>query len=325
MSLLYRKIKNIIRFVAQSFSVIFFYFNLKIDKKKEILILNHISSIVRSKNLNKKKSNKTKTHQEFSQNLYNLIKKKKLENFLNISFIQNMFFVHNRLYIALQLLLIRFDVKWLFYKKLILENSIGKPIRFFLYPWSSGNLIRQVYILKTFQKWSKVNLKKIGLVVEFGGGYGCMANTFFKISKSIKYIIIDLFEVSLLQFYYMSMNSHKVSFIEDSNKNFFLFNDMYKANSILKRKKIKNKLLIMNWSFSEIPLTERKKNEFCFFYYDYILICFQDKFEDINNLQYFKNLQKKLEKKKYKTLISKNLTMKLSSLVNHYYFFAKKY
>ena len=80
----------------------------------------------------------------------------------------------------------------------------------------------------------------------------------------------------------------------------------------------------MNWSFSEIPIKERKKNEFLIFQYDYILICFQDHFEEINNLEYFKKLEKKLNKLQYKTIMSKNSIMKLSSLVDHYYFFAKK-
>ena len=90
------------------------------------------------------------------------------------------------------------------------------------------------------------------------------------------------------------------------------------------KKKYKNKLLIMNWSFSEIPLNGRNKFENMMYNFNYIIISFQDKFEEINNINYFNNLKNKLKDNKYDVKIEKIITMKFSSRVNHYYFFAKR-
>ena len=37
---------------------------------------------------------------------------------------------------------------WNIWKKILIENEIGNPVRYFLYPQSSGNRIRQVYLIK---------------------------------------------------------------------------------------------------------------------------------------------------------------------------------
>ena len=54
------------------------------------------------------------------------------------------------------------------------------------------------------------------------------------------------------------------------------------------------------------------------------MISFQDRFEEINNLNYFNNLKNKLKKYKFDVKIENIITMKFSSRVNHYYFFAKR-
>ena len=79
----------------------------------------------------------------------------------------------------------------------------------------------------------------------------------------------------------------------------------------------------MNWSFSEVPIYERIKVEELIYKFDYIIISFQDKFENINNLDYFQELKDKLRKNKFHVKIENIKTMKFSSKVNHYYFFAK--
>ena len=57
----------------------------------------------------------------------------------------------------------------------------------------------------------------------------------------------------------------------------------------------------------------------------YILICFQEKFENINNLKYFDNLKFELSKK-FKIIIKKNKFYKgnIFSRQNHYFFIGKK-
>jgi hypothetical protein len=118
------------------------------------------------------------------------------------------------------------------------------------------------------------------------------------------------------------MNNCDVSFVAP-NKNIFLINSLFKLKTTFLQKKYKKKLLIMNWSFSEIPIYERVKIEYLIYKFDYIIISFQDKFENINNIKYFKELKNKLKKYQFEVQIEDILTMKFSSKVNHYYFFAK--
>lgn len=314
---------NNFRLLASYLSSPFTFMNKAVNKNKEIKILNYLFQYIKSNYFKNSIVRKTRTHRDFGIQLFNLIKKKKINNFLNYYFIQKIFFVHNRFYIIFQLFSLRLDKHWIFWKKLLSENSVGKPLRFFIYPFSSGNRIRQVYHIKKFIDWSNINISIINLVFEFGGGYGCMASIFQTLSKKIKYIIYDIREVLLLQYYYLKMNDCDVSLVS-SQKNIFLTNNLLKLKNVLSKKKYKNKLLIMNWSFSEIPLNARNKFENMIYNFNYIIISFQDKFEEINNLNYFNNLKNKLKENKFEVKIEKIITMKFSSRVNHYYFFAKK-
>lgn len=313
---------NIFRLLVSFLSYPFFFLNKSVNKNKEIKIVNYLFRHIKTNSFKNSIANKTKTHRDFATQLLNLINKKKLNNFLNYYFIQKIFFVHNRLYIIFQLLSLIFSKNWNFWKKLISENSVGKPLRFFIYPFSSGNRIRQVYHIKKFVDWSNISMSNINLVLEFGGGYGCMASIFQTISRKIKYIIYDVKEVLLLQYYYLGMNNYDVSFVSPQ-KNIFLINDLSKLKIFFLKKEYQNKLLIMNWSFSEIPLDARGRMENLIYNFDYIIITFQDKFEKINNINYFNNLKNKLVKFNFSVEIEKIITMKFSSSVNHYYFFAK--
>ena len=44
-----------------------------------------------------------------------------------------MFFLHNRYFVFKELKELRRDKKWFLYEKLIKEDNIGNPVRYFLY------------------------------------------------------------------------------------------------------------------------------------------------------------------------------------------------
>ena len=54
-----------------------------------------------------------------------------------------------------------------------------------------------------------------------------------------------------------------------------------------------NSLFIANWSLSETPIKFRKKFKIIIKKSKYILIAFQENFEDIDNLKYFYSLKKR--------------------------------
>ena len=309
-------ISNFIRKILESLS--FFYKNnLILVKKKDKIIIKTIKKKIfkiSNNNLNLKK-----THIEFNKKILNLLKEDKLINFLRNGFVQKMFFVHNRLFILGELNELKNNKKWRFYKKIIVEDNVGDPVRYFLYPSSSGNRINHVYHLSVLSSEFNFDLKKIKKVFEFGGGYGCMARIFSKINKKILFTCFDTSYVNLLQYYYLKQNNLDVGF---SKKNkFYLTSNIKKINSISSSAFF----FIANWSLSEIPINFRKKFFKLIKNSKLILISFQENFENIDNLEYFNNIKKKLDKK-FKIKIIKNKFYKgnFFNKQNHFFFIAKK-
>jgi len=258
------------------------------------------------------------THNLFNKKILNLLKKRELTNFLRKNFIQKMFFVHNRLFILKELLELKKDKNWILYKKLIEEDNVGNPVRYFLYPKSSGNRINHVYHLSVLTKEFNINLKKLNNVFEFGGGYGCMARIFSKINKRTTFTCFDTNIVNLLQYYYLNQNNLDVGF---SKKNkFHLISNIKKINT-----RYSNSLFIANWSLSETPINFRKKFIKSIKNSKLILISFQENFENIDNLKYFNNLKKNLEKK-FEIKIIKNEFYKgnFFKKQKHFFFIAKR-
>ena len=91
--------------------------------------------------------------------------------------------------------------------------------------------------------------------------------------------------------------------------------------SNLKNLNRKNDLFIANWSISETPIIFRKKFINNIANSNYILICFQEKFENINNLKYFNYLKSKLSDN-FNIKIIKNKYYKGNFFFkqNHYFF-----
>jgi hypothetical protein len=298
-----------------------FFFNKKeIPDDFELKLVDEVNDISNNyQSIDKKK--RKKTHKVFSKKILDLVHNKDLINFLQKSFIQQMFFVHNRFFLIFYLLKFIFSNKWIFWKKILKESYVGNPVRYIFYPISSGNKIFQTYHLKKFEDFYGNELKKFDAVFEFGGGYGNLAYSFCRINKNIKYIIFDTFEVNLLQYYYLKKTNHKPSFQKlSSSNNILLINDINKLKrDIEKIKLIKNKLFIANWSLSEVPMDLRNDLNFILNIFDFQLISFQNYFENINNFEYFKRIKSENEKK---NRISSFI--EVDSIKNNYYLFSKK-
>ena len=285
-------ISQILRYCSTLLS--FFYKNklIYLQKKHEIVSKNLIKKF---KKLNLGRSPKLKTHKIFSKIVYDLIIKNKTINFLRNTHIQNIFFVHNRYFIFNELLELKKDKdKWLLWKRLLMENDVGDPVRYFLYPKSSGNRIRQVYHLKKYFDYSKINLFEKKYILEIGGGYGCMAQIFKKINKNCTYVIFDTVEVNFLQNYYLQMNNIPVVINKIETGKVCLINSLIMIrefnNTIVKDKE---SLFIANWSISEMPIKLRNNILNIITNFNNSVIGFQEKFENINNLNYFINYKKK--------------------------------
>ena len=295
-----------------------FFFNTREVRytKKEIKIVNKIYKIAFK--INENNNNKLNTHKIFSNKILNLILKKQLLNFLQVGFVQQMFFIHNRIFILFELLELFKDKKWSFWKKLISEDNIGNPVRFFIYPYSSGNKIHQIFHLKKFNDFSEINLREFDNVIEFGGGYGNMAKTFKKINPEINYIIFDTIEVNLLQYYYLRKSNINVTIDCFKKKQVNLINNLKILRKTINKIKYRKKtLFIANWSLSEVPISFRNKINFLIKNIDYQIISYQDYFEKINNKKYFEKIMKNNLRKKRMSIIQN-----MRSKTNNYYLFS---
>jgi len=280
-------LRDIIRFFRAQLS---FPFNKKENflSKKDLKLLNKI--YFQAKQIEKDNKIKLNTHIIFSKNILNLILKKNLLNFLQKGFIQQMFFIHNRFFILFELIEMIKDKNWYLWKRIIKEDNVGNPVKFFLYPYSSGNKIHQTYHIKKYKDFSKVNIKKFNNILELGGGYGNMAKTFYKLNNKINYTIFDTKEVSLLQLYYLKRSNINVG-LGKSNK-IKLINNFRDLKKIFSKSKKSKNLLIANWSISEFPMKLRKDLAFVFKYFDYQIISYQKNFEMIDNSKYFQKINK---------------------------------
>ena len=312
-------ISNILRKLLECLS--FFYKNnLKLVKKKDPIILKTIKKKLNI--LSFKNKNLKKTHNIFNKKILNILKKEQLTSFLRNSYVQKMFFVHNRIFILKELNKLKNNKNWKFYKNLIIEDNVGDPVKYFLYPKSSGNRINHVYHLSVLSSELNINLKKINKVFEFGGGYGCMARIFSKINKKIFYACFDTNYVNLLQYYYLKQNNLNVGF--NKKNNYFLISNFHKNKKFL-IKKLKNHFFIANWSLSETPIKFREQFLKVVESSKFILISFQESFEEIDNLSYFKKLKKKLDNKFHiKILKNPYYNGNIFRRQNHYFFIGKK-
>lgn len=310
-------INSILRKFATYLS--FFFRNKPLISSKNEKILKEIDKkFTTSKSI---KLNLKDTHIKFNAEVLKLLKKKNIQNFLREGFIQKMFFIHNRLFIFYELRVLKKNANWNFYKKLLVEDNVGNPVRYFLYPISSGNRINQVFHLNMLINEFNIDIKKIKKIFEFGGGYGCMARIFSKINKNIKYICFDTFYVNLLQFYYLKYNNLNVGFSKKNN--FILKSDLKNIKDFNKNNS--EYIFIANWSLSETPIKFRKKFETIIKGSKYILISFQEKFENIDNLRYFYKLKNKISNR-FQTKIIENKFYKGNFIhkQKHFYFLAKK-
>jgi hypothetical protein len=310
--------KNLINFQRKIRVLLSFPYNSPENLNKKDLILIDELYLKAKKLISNNRKNYKKTHKIFSDETLQLILNKRLANFFQNSFIQKMFFVHNRFFLRSYLDEMKKNPKWNFWKNLLIENNIGNPVRYFLNPFTSGNKIFQTYHLKKYTDYLEFGLNNFHTIVEFGGGYGNMAYTFKKINKKCEYIIFDTPEVNLLQFYYLKRNNIDVSFDYKSKSKVILISSIKQLTKIINSTKNKKKLFIANWSLSETPLVFREKFKFIFKNFDFQLISFQKTFENINNLKYFQKLDTNNLRINRKSLI-----VPINKLKNNYYFFSK--
>ena len=153
-------------------------------------------------------------------------------------------------------------------------------------------LFTALIIWPRFLSFNNLNITKLDVIFEFGGGYGSLCRLFYKLGFQGKYIIYDLPEFSLLQEYFlkslnMDLNVTKEN-TSDYHKTVTLISDTSELAQHLPKKSLD--MLIATWSLSESPISLRQNILKSVGNPNNYLIAYQEKFCNINNEEYFSNL-----------------------------------
>ena len=150
---------------------------------------------------------------------------------------------------------------------LLPESTVGDPytLTFPSYPLS-GNRIHQTYSLARFEASAAIKVSQLGQVVEFGGGYGALASTFFRAGFEGKYLIHDLPTLSTIQNHYLQSLGLPVYGLEQWNSvrsGIFFSNSLEEikqlgiCSSAMEREEKLGCLTVGLFSLSEVPPDHR--------------------------------------------------------------------
>lgn len=175
---------------------------------------------------------------------------------------------------------------WREYKKNLQESTVGNPPPYPYLPLSSGNLIHNLYHIAQLTAVFKINIKDLKNIFEFGGGYGSNCRLLYNMGFHGTYTIYDLPEFSAIQKYFLSCvgiySPKKIALITSTTE---AEKAMAHNNAI--------DLFIATWSISESPISVREKIWALISDPTYILIVYQNTFEEIDNRKYFANFKEK--------------------------------
>ena len=210
-------------------------------------------------------------------------------------------FVRNESYVAEELRSLQEHDQWSEkWREAIVESEIGHPPRFPSYPQSSGNLIHHAYHLSQFEEQTGRRITDLDFIVEFGGGYGSMCRLVHQLGFTGKYVIFDLAEFSCLQSFLLksmglpvrsleSFNSAKSGILLTSDKD--LLRDVI---STCTQQSLRS-LFLATWSISETSIPFREEILGMVMACDAFLIAYQDKFGEVDNVEFFSDLKRKRE------------------------------
>lgn len=231
--------------------------------------------------------------------------------FLTWNAIKDTMCVGNYMFIVKELKYLKslpdWETRW---KKVLLEDKIGQPTPFFLYPKSSGNIIHHAYVLAMFENMTKKKIKDLKFIFDFGAGYGSVCRLAYRLGFKGKYLMYDIPVFSQIQTFYLENLGKKVLPFQkflDSSDGICCLSEPKELLVFFKKNKIKPKdaLLLGMWSISESPLKTRELVTPHLSSFSNYLFGYQDKFGEVDNNQYFEKVKNNLPKDiswKYKRL-----------------------
>lgn len=180
----------------------------------------------------------------------------------------------------------------------ISESAVGRPIPYLLYPASSANLIHHAYHLAQFEHQGGGPVHEIELVLEFGGGYGSMCRLFHNLGFRGRYLIFDLRPMSALQKFYLQTLGLPVRSLDDFHRQLpgvYCLSELEPLQALLAGAPAgERSMFLATWSLSETPVSLRESVRPLVLGFNAFLIAYQDRFGEVDNLQYFSEWQQTL-------------------------------
>lgn len=198
-----------------------------------------------------------------------------------------------------------------YWKQGIIESEIGLPSKAKNYMHSSGNLIHHAYHVQQFEEKTKVKVKHIDFVLEFGGGYGSMCRLFRNLDFNNRYVIFDLPSFSLLQKYYLKSLGYSILTTDEfcsGQTGILCISTMEELKLVLKTIDPQHKnLFLATWSISESPINIRNSIVELLENFNLFLIAYQNEFGEVDNKTYFDKLKKQFPKIHWDTWMIEHL------------------
>lgn len=147
---------------------------------------------------------------------------------------------------------------------LLVEDSVGFPYIITLKGSlkTSTNRVHSLYHLGRLTRDASLDLPKaVGNVVEWGGGYGCMARVLTRLlGGSATYVLIDTPLLSCLQWLYLSavIGEDSVSLISDAGQKIEAGKINVVPVHLVEDMDIKGQLFVSTWALDESALAAQK-------------------------------------------------------------------
>jgi len=253
---------------------------------------------------------------ENENELRELIRKKDPREFLRWNVIRRNMFPDSAPYIRNEFSYLTKN-NWNTWKNSITETKVGCPAPFLRYLPSSENLIHTAYHLARFENQTKEEIKEADLIVEFGGGYGCMCRLIHNIGFKGKYVIFDLPVFSALQVFYLKMIGLNAEYGISSRADGISCVSKTSQIEVIARSPTKKSLFIATWSISETPVEARSPILKSVEAFDLFLIAYQRTFSNIDNVTFFDDWTKHTDQFYW-------YNCEITHIPNSYYLFGRK-
>ena len=172
-------------------------------------------------------------------------------------------------------------------KSKMYDSPVGNPYKFAGLPECSPVTIQNAYQCNLLKQHLGIFVptEVITHIVEIGGGYGNLCRWIKSFGYGGKYTIVDFPEMGAIQHDYLT----KLNSIDNvllSELNMKQIQPSINDTSIL----------IATFSVNEMPIELRESMEEYYSAYDYLFFAYNPFWEEINNMEYFDNLELKLNK-----------------------------